>query len=158
GVQGGDLADVAAQPAQGGVLVERGGAVAGDHGRDVGRVGGDHLDLEAQAGADRLDDLEGLLGQAAGVDGQDPDAGVDAAGQVEHDHALGLEAGDHGEAAPEALDGPGQQLVGRKAVEPGEVGVVVALGVKSVRPGGGGRRHSGLLSTRSGEVVPGPVG
>ena len=98
--------------------------MAGDHGGDVGRVGGDHLDLEAEAGAHRLDDLVGLLGQAAGVQGQDPHAGVDLAGQVEHDHALGLEAGDHGEPAPVGLDGPGQQPVGRQALEGGEVGCV----------------------------------
>jgi hypothetical protein len=54
--------------------------------------------------------------------GQDPHLGVGLAGQVEHDHALGLEAGDHGEAAPEALDGPGQQPVGGEAFEVGEVG------------------------------------
>jgi hypothetical protein len=123
-VQGGDLADVAAQPAQGRVLVEQVGAVAGDHGRDVGRVGADHLDLQAQAGADGLDDLVGLLGEAAGVDGQDPHPGVEPADQVEHDHALGLEAGDHGEAAPVGLDRPGEQPVGRQVLEGGEVGFV----------------------------------
>src|SRR5829696_917771 len=115
-LQRGHLADVAAEPAQGRVLVEQVGAVAGDHGGHVGRVRGDHLDLEAQAGPDRLDDLVGLLGQAAGVQGQDPHPGVDPAGQVEHDHALGLEAGHHREPVAEAPDGPGQQLVGREAV------------------------------------------
>src|SRR4029450_4308813 len=60
---------------------------------------------------------------------------------VEHDHPLGLEAGDHGEPAPEAVDGPGQQLVGRQALEVGEVGFV-QVGSEAVRPGGGGRRHS----------------
>ena len=150
---GGDLADVAAQPAQGRVLVEQVGAVAGDHGRDVGRVGGDDLDLQAHAGAHRLDDLVGLLGQAAGVQGQDPHAGVDLAGQVEHDHALGLEAGDHGELAPVGLDGPGQQPVGRKAEDGGEIrwvwggwsrprGQVVAVAATGE-----------LLSTRSGRGV-----
>jgi hypothetical protein len=104
--------------------VEQVGAVAGHHGGHVRRVGGDHLDLEAQPGAHRLDDLVGLLGQAAGVQGQDPHAGVDPAGQVEHDHALGLEAGDHGEPVAVAAHGPGQQLVGREAVEVGEVGSV----------------------------------
>jgi hypothetical protein len=102
--------------------VEQVGAVAGDHGRDLGRVGGDHLDLQAQAGPDRLDHLVGLLGQAAGVQGQDPHAGVGAAGQVEHDHALGLEAGDHGEAALVGRGGPGQQPVGRQGLELGKVG------------------------------------
>ena len=98
--------------------------MAGDHGGDVGRVGGDHLDLEAEAGTNRLDDLVGLLGQAAGVQGQDPHAGVDLSGQVEHDHALGLEAGDHGEPGPVGLGRPGQQPVGRQALEGGEIGGV----------------------------------
>ena len=31
---------------------------------------------------------------------------IELAGKVEHDHPLGLEAGDHGEPAPEALDRP----------------------------------------------------
>jgi hypothetical protein len=121
-LQGGDLADVAAEPAQGRVLVEQVGAVAGDHGRDLRRVGGDHLDLEPEAAAHGLDDLVGLLGEAAGVQGQDPDLGVGPAGQVEHHHALGLEAGDHGEAGPVGAGRPGQQPVGREALEVGEVG------------------------------------
>jgi len=106
----------------------------------VGRVGGDHLDVDAEAGADRLHDLVGLLGEAPGVEGEHPHPRVDPAGEVEHDHALGLEAGHHREAAPERVDRPRQHLGGRAALQAGEV-VLGRKRMGAVRPVGGGCRH-----------------
>src|SRR5205807_8676868 len=70
-------------------------------------------------GAERVHHLVGLLGQPAGVEGDDLRPFDDTRGEVDEHRGLGLEARDQGHAAMVGV-GPAQDLLGRGALEIGQ--------------------------------------
>ncbi len=90
-----------------------------DEGLQLRRLGRKDLDRNPVAVAHLIDEIVGLLPQAAAIDRDHPDPGIDPPGHVEQHHPLGLEAGGDGELPAIAADRPAQEVLRRAILEGG---------------------------------------
>ena len=110
-LEGAHLADFAAQAAAGDRIAEEVQAVAADHFLGFTGVGAGDFHFDSVDFAHAPDHVERLGREAAGVDGEDADRGVETGGHVDDGHALILEGSDDGEAPAPGLNGPGQEFL-----------------------------------------------
>ena len=88
------LAHVAAEVAQLRREVEEVGAVLSGHRSDLAGLGCQDVEPDPEAPPHLVDEVVGLLGQAAGVEGDDLDLRAQPAGHVDEDDGPRLQAGD----------------------------------------------------------------
>jgi hypothetical protein len=91
--------------------VEEVDAVLAHHRLELGGIGAHDPQAQRQAAPQDVDQVMGLLGKPAGVQGDHVDVRTDAARHIHQDHRLRLEAGDDRHAL-ESLERPGEDALG----------------------------------------------